>query len=75
MVGVFVDNRVPFALRKGPDVRQLLLDRDVPLARGGIAGIGNSRPGRTGRRNILFQINEPSADTLFQTDQHEQKER
>jgi hypothetical protein len=45
---------ISFPLREGADVRQLLFDGDITLAGGGITGIGNSRPGRTGRRKLFF---------------------
>ena len=54
IVSVFIYEGIAFAFCKRPDIRQLLLDRYITLAGGGIAGIGHGRPGRAGRHFLLF---------------------
>jgi len=54
MIRVFMDDGEAGALRKSPDVRQLLLDGNVTLAGGGIAGIGDCRARGAGWNGILF---------------------
>ncbi len=53
MIRVFMHKGIPFAVRIGADIPQLLINGNVPLAGGGITGISNSCAGRTGGR-ILF---------------------
>ena len=53
MIRVFVDDGIPFPGGKSPDVRQLLLDRYVTLAGGGVTGIRHGGPGRAGGRMIF----------------------
>ena len=49
MISVFMYDGKAFPFRKGTDVRQLLLDGNITLARGGIPGISDSGAGRAGR--------------------------
>ena len=48
MIRVFVDDHITFTFSVGADIRQLLLNGYVPLARGGIAGIGDRGARRAG---------------------------
>ena len=54
MIRVFMHKGETFALRKGPDIRQLLLDGDIALAGGGITGISDGGMRGTGQSSLLF---------------------
>ena len=62
MIRVFMHEGVAFAFRVGADVRELLINGHVALARGGIAGIGYGGTRRTRNCFLLHML------TIWQKD-------
>lgn len=58
MISVFVHDRVALAEGKGADVVQLLLDGNIALAGGGIAGIGDRGTRGAGWNSVLLFHNQ-----------------
>ena len=65
VIRIFMHDIVPFTGGIGTDIRQLLLNGDIPLARGGIAGIGDSCAGRTGWFHDKLLITPVSFGVIF----------